>query len=490
MSRRKTRDWSILVIGAVLFAAWRFFFPELSLRVVLVVLGGVVVTLVVSAVWPEEKPDALRDQLRELRRQILEQRLRRLAGRKPLRLEQNGMSPSDRESIEQFLASIDKYTPDKQEEWRQWIGRLLDDMAENGDNIASVWSSRFAKLTLPALLGIIPLENYRIAYFNHSDIPNDMYAYTHSGFVYTVEQFEAYRLTIEEIWRGKVIIEPMGSRLPGCVRIRPLPRLPVKIPLTQPAPGEVTFGTDLMTGKVVSLKAASIPHLLIMGTSGFGKSVFLHQLVAQLLYAPAEEVERITLVDLKGGVEFVKYASGDGRVCTVWKFDEVVEVVDELVAVMEARQLEMLEKRWRTYKGRRIFFVVDEFAQIQLYPVEGKDGKAAHAKLLGNLNRLSMLGRSAGIVIVAAIQKATTDVMDSSFRTNLQGQVCFRVPNRLAAASMFGTVDDLRFDPVALPRGQYIFYDPTVGETRYLQAHVTPDEMSENDAAEPEQGNT
>ena len=63
-----------------------------------------------------------------------------------------------------------------------------------------------------------------------------------------------------------------------------------------------------------------------------------------------------------------------------------------------------------------------------------------------------MLGRAVGIVIIAAIQKATTDVMDSSFRTNLQAQVCFRVANRLMAASMFGSTEDLKLDPIALRR--------------------------------------
>jgi hypothetical protein len=67
--------------------------------------------------------------------------------------------------------------------------------------------------------------------------------------------------------------------------------------------------------------------------------------------------------------------------------------------------------------------------------------------------------------------------MDSSFRNNLQGQVCFRVPNRLAAASMFGSTEDLKLDPTELRRGQFIFYDPIAGETRYLQAHVARQAM-------------
>jgi DNA segregation ATPase FtsK/SpoIIIE-like protein len=205
--------------------------------------------------------------------------------------------------------------------------------------------------------------------------------------------------------------------------------------------------------------------------------VFLHQLVAQLLQCHPDEVEELILIDLKGGVEFRQYAEVDERAVVVWKFDDVVSQVQNLVELMELRFSLMVPRGLRAWPGQRVFFVVDEFAQIQLYPVEGKEGREVHQRLLANLNRLSMLGRAAGIVICAAIQKATTDVMDSSFRTNLQGQVCFRVPNRLAAASMFGSVDELMLDPIALPRGQFIFYDPTIGETRYLQAHVMSDEV-------------
>jgi hypothetical protein len=141
---------------------------------------------------------------------------------------------------------------------------------------------------------------------------------------------------------------------------------------------------------------------------------------------------------------------------------------------MDQRLLAMRTELRRSWRGPRVFFIVDEFAQIQLWPVTTREEKAVHDRLIANLNKLAMLGRAVGIVIIAAIQKATTDVMDSSFRANLQTQVCFRVANRLMAASMFGSTEDLKLDPIALPRGWCIYHDPTVGETRYLQVHVAP----------------
>ena len=239
----------------------------------------------------------------------------------------------------------------------------------------------------------------------------------------------------------------------------------------------IIFGTDIHTGEVVRRTVAEITHMLVMGTPGFGKSVFLHQLISQLVGRP--DVERLFLVDLKGGVEFLAYEDRGASVRVVWQFEDVVAIVDELLELMNRRLRQMRELRQRNWTGPRLFFIVDEFAQIQLWPAVNKTEKERHARLIANLNKLSMLGRAVGVVLVAAIQKATTDVMDSSFRTNLQGQVCFRVANRLMAASMFGSTEELPrnpgLDPVSLPKGRCIFFDPAAGEIRYLQVHVAPE---------------
>jgi hypothetical protein len=83
-----------------------------------------------------------------------------------------------------------------------------------------------------------------------------------------------------------------------------------------------------------------------------------------------------------------------------------------------------------------------------------------------------MLGRAAGVLIWAQLQKGTSDVMDSSFRANLASQVCFKVGNKLTAAGMFGSTDELAVDPVKLPKGRFILFDASKGETYYLQSRV------------------
>lgn len=148
-------------------------------------------------------------------------------------------------------------------------------------------------------------------------------------------------------------------------------------------------------------------------------------------------------------------------------------VTAELVADME-RRIEELARVGARDADRRVFLIIDEFAQIQLWPVVTKEESTVHKRLLANLIKLVILGRAPGVRVIAALQKPTADLMDSTFRAMLQGQVCFRVGSKLLAASMFGSTEELALDPTRLRTGQYIFEEPAAGEIRYLQAHVAP----------------
>lgn len=258
-------------------------------------------------------------------------------------------------------------------------------------------------------------------------------------------------------------------------------RLSKPIPLLS-HPAGVVFGTDVASGDDLRVPLREIPHLLVVGTSGFGKSVFLHQLISQLVGEASQhthpaEISSVILVDLKGGVEFDRYAAKNDKVQVVWRYDDVVAAVDQLTALMLERQVIMKDESRRNWPGGRIFFIVDEFAQIQLWPTLTADEKATHKRLIADLTRLSMLGRSMGIVLVVAIQKPTTDVMDSSFRGNLQGQVLFRVASRQLAATVLPSLDDAPVDPVTLKRGRCLFYNANTGITHRLQVHVAPEAM-------------
>lgn len=235
--------------------------------------------------------------------------------------------------------------------------------------------------------------------------------------------------------------------------------------------GYLFLGTNIRDGKPYWKAIDTFQHHLIVGMSGYGKSVFLNQLLQGVRHN-IDRYEAVYLVDLKGGVELIEYADYGDKFHVRYRYEDLPELVASLCQMMDERLDQMRENRVKKWSGNRILFVVDEYAQIALQVAESKEDKAAHSRLLANLNRLSMLGRAVGVLLWIQLQKSTTDVIDSSFRNNLQAQICFRVQSRLNAAGLFGEAKDLEIDPVRLKRGQCIYYDDATGETVYLQAHM------------------
>ena len=240
--------------------------------------------------------------------------------------------------------------------------------------------------------------------------------------------------------------------------------------------GYLFFGLEARTAKPYYVALKDMPHMLVIGISGMGKSVFLNQLIQGMLYN-LRYIEKIYMVDFKGGVELFPYEKKSDKIRVIYRYEELAAVVSELLEKMYERLERMRKAGVRKWEGSLIFFIVDEYAQIQLYRPADKASKEKHLKLLADLNSLSMMGRGAGVRILAQIQKGTTDVMDSSFRNNLQSQICFKVKDNLTASGMFGSVEGLPAEPTKLRRGRFIFYDDSIGNTVYLQAAVVPEEF-------------
>jgi DNA segregation ATPase FtsK/SpoIIIE-like protein len=236
----------------------------------------------------------------------------------------------------------------------------------------------------------------------------------------------------------------------------------------------------MVVGDDLAYAVDKMPHMLIAGVSGSGKSVFQHQLLYQLVTSDA--VGRLHLVDLKGGVTFNRY-SDNAKVSVVWQFEEVIMLVDELMAESERRQAALRSQGQEFWRGPRIFLFIDEYAEIQTEIDNAPKELRDDAKRLGrNLTSLARRARSLGIVLVCALQKATTDAMDSSLRTNLNLRVVFRQASRLMASSMLDDMDSLPADPLTLPAGRFILYDATRGLKAVMQTHIAPGiDLANND---------
>ena len=203
----------------------------------------------------------------------------------------------------------------------------------------------------------------------------------------------------------------------------------------------LALGVDTFGNPVVA-DLAEMPHLLIAGTTGSGKSVFLTSLIASLVCANTARQLRFVMVDPKM-IELAAYGDLPHMACPVVTDarEEAQATLNELVDEMESRFRrmgavgaknihafnEIIRTRRKTefddYEGRwqplpYIVLVIDEFADLIL--VNGKDTEIT-------ITRLAQKARAAGIHLVIATQRPSVSVVTGLIKANFTTRVAFRV---------------------------------------------------------------
>lgn len=193
-------------------------------------------------------------------------------------------------------------------------------------------------------------------------------------------------------------------------------------------------------GGVMAQSIRSLPHLLIAGTSGNGKSVFFNQaLISMLKTSPHLQ---LYLLDLKLGIEVKAY--GDlPNVKIAKNAEEAVHLLKAVVAEMHER-FKILEMT-----GHKIIDPVRDKKDLILVGVDEASvlykKKACNkvANELVNLARdltdeITKLGRAACIHLIAATQKVTTKTIDTDVQENIGGRMCFRVGTLQGSSVVLG----------------------------------------------------
>lgn len=285
-----------------------------------------------------------------------------------------------------------------------------------------------------------------------------------------MEQEAAFNRTPEG--QAKLAREKAAREAAEAAEAARVRKLAGPIPFTGNAVG-IVFGTNIDDGSDFIVPVKRLQHTLISGVAGSGKSILQHLLINQFVQSP--DVKRLTLIDLKGGIEFDRYRDSS-KVRVIWKFSDVVRVIDDLMPFMERRQDEMRERRLQNWPGPKSIIVIDEFAEIQteIDVADTKEEKAIARRLEANLVSISRRARALGIVLICALQKATTDAMSSGLRNNLSCRLVLRTATNALAASMLDDLERLTVKPTTLPTGRFIYYDASRGITKYLQAQIAP----------------
>lgn len=195
----------------------------------------------------------------------------------------------------------------------------------------------------------------------------------------------------------------------------------------------IPAGKNVMA-EPVFLNLTDMPHLLIAGATGTGKSVFLNAMLVSLLYTYSPEDMRLVIVDPKQ-LEFVGFEGIPHLMFNkiITQAEEAAALLNYLVKEMDARYAlfakarvkkisaynESIDRR-TTKKLPYIIVLIDEFADLMMKnPVAKKDMDAS-------IQRLAQLARAAGISLVFATQRPTTDVIDGTIKNNFPARICFK----------------------------------------------------------------
>lgn len=199
------------------------------------------------------------------------------------------------------------------------------------------------------------------------------------------------------------------------------------------AQGELNFvmGEDVY-GNLVVADLVKLPHLLIAGSTGSGKSEFINSLVISMIYKYGPDHVRFVLVDPKG-VELSVYNGSSHLLIpqTVTEVKSALASLDYLIEEMERRyalfrQCSVVSLREYNAKAESLsqtplpylVFVADEFADIMAV-----NKKEFEVKLI----RLAQKSRGAGIHVVLATQRVDLSVISGSIKAVVPSRVAFRV---------------------------------------------------------------
>ena len=193
----------------------------------------------------------------------------------------------------------------------------------------------------------------------------------------------------------------------------------------------IALGVDT-TGNAKVLNLADMPHLLIAGQTGSGKSVCLNVLILSLLYARKPEECKLILIDPKR-VEMTCYQGIPHlKQPVVTEPENAMEVFEDLVHEMETRYRLLSENGVRKISSYNelktvekmpyIVTVVDEMADLMM--TSGKELETA-------VVRLAQLGRAVGIHLVLATQKPVTKVITGLIKSNMTSRIAFQVATNM-----------------------------------------------------------
>lgn len=204
----------------------------------------------------------------------------------------------------------------------------------------------------------------------------------------------------------------------------PVPLLPLLAKLA--APLDIALGVD-QQGQPVIVNLGELPHLLIAGATGSGKSVALNGCILSLL-RNGPDVVRLALCDLKR-VELSAYEGLPHLIRPVAKDGMAAwDLLSLLAAEIDRRYRLMESEGQRDWQGGKIVLVVDELGDL----VTG------YRECLEPLTRIMQLGRAAGVHAILATQRPDSAIVSGVVKAQIPTRLCFAVSTAVDSRVVLG----------------------------------------------------
>ena len=197
------------------------------------------------------------------------------------------------------------------------------------------------------------------------------------------------------------------------------------------SPLTISLGKDIVGSPFVT-DLAKLPHLLIAGTTGSGKSVGINAMILSLLYKNSPDELKFIMIDPKM-LEFSMYEDIPHLLTpiitepkkAITALDAMVKEMDRRYKIMAKAKVKNIEGYNRKYPEEKmpyIVIIIDELAELMM--TSGKDVEISIA-------RLAQKARASGIHLIVATQRPSVDVVTGLIKTNLPSRISFRVSQKI-----------------------------------------------------------
>lgn len=213
----------------------------------------------------------------------------------------------------------------------------------------------------------------------------------------------------------------------------------------------------------VTVDLARVPHILLGGATGSGKSVLLKLLLMQANQKGAN----VCIADFKGGVDFPPIWHKECRMC--FEEQSTLELLTELAKELERRK-QLLKAsglpnidHHNAATGdnlKRHIFACDELAEMLDKTGLTKEQKETVVKIEGLLGTIARQGRAFGIHLILATQRPDSTILNGQIKNNINWRICGRADNVLSMIILDNTdaADQIPEDA----QGRFLLHDGTI----------------------------